>query len=496
MQIYLNLAGRDPAGGGLHAGRRGRRGGDGRPDQGGVPRARRPQRLDRRRRSRGLDGDRPRLHQGRGPLHPERARHDHRHGAPDTNGRPRGVLRSAVPVRRRHPGHAGRPFGLLRPARLRPRRAEPRGQHQHAGNVHRRWAGHRQGSGRRDPHDRHRADDRLPAWRARTAAQSGRGAPRRAEGRRTRAPWCRCSVSTTSTVSSSRRPRTMDGHQCVRRRMRRSSPRCSTRTRRPSPTVRCCSPPATTSARRRPTRACSRTGPRSMWRTRGVSMPRRTATTSSTTASTGCSQHQERANFPFLGANIVDETTGLNPDWVQGTEVFDYDGIPIGVIGIELSSTPELVAPEPPQGSSSSTRPRRSRSESEKLRKQGVKVQVVLIHQGAATGANADRQQAGGGVGRPDRRHRQRHPGHDGRRDHRRTHAPDRQLHGRRHRRRRRRQRRRQLLRPPDGREGPGRRVGGRGDAGRQEPRRRTSGPTSRRSSTTPTRRRPCCGTR
>ena len=55
-------------------------------------------------------------------------------------------------------------------------------------------------------------------------------------------------------------------------------------------------------------------------------------------------QHQERANFPFLGANIVDETTGLNPEWVQGTEVFDYEGIPIGVIGIELSSTPELVS--------------------------------------------------------------------------------------------------------------------------------------------------------
>ena len=34
-------------------------------------------------------------------------------------------------------------------------------------------------------------------------------------------------------------------------------------------------------------------------------------------------QHQARANFPFLGANIVDATTGRNPDWVQGTHVFD-----------------------------------------------------------------------------------------------------------------------------------------------------------------------------
>ena len=52
--------------------------------------------------------------------------------------------------------------------------------------------------------------------------------------------------------------------------------------------ARCCSPPATTSAHRRPTPACSRTCRRSTSRTRGVSTPRRTATTSSTTASSGC----------------------------------------------------------------------------------------------------------------------------------------------------------------------------------------------------------------
>ena len=46
VQIYLNLAGRDPAGGGFHAGRRGRRGGHCRQDQGRLPRRRRPERLD------------------------------------------------------------------------------------------------------------------------------------------------------------------------------------------------------------------------------------------------------------------------------------------------------------------------------------------------------------------------------------------------------------------------------------------------------------------
>ena len=54
-------------------------------------------------------------------------------------------------------------------------------------------------------------------------------------------------------------------------------------------------------------------------------------------------KHQARANFPFLGANIVDEVTQQNPDWVKGTHVFNYGNLRIGVIGIELKETPELV---------------------------------------------------------------------------------------------------------------------------------------------------------
>ena len=61
-----------------------------------------------------------------------------RHGAPDAHRRPRRVLLPAVPVRRRDAGHADRPVGVLRPARLRARRAGPQEQHQHARHVPRR----------------------------------------------------------------------------------------------------------------------------------------------------------------------------------------------------------------------------------------------------------------------------------------------------------------------------------------------------------------------
>ena len=61
----------------------------GRADPRRVPRPEGHQRLDRRRPARELEGHRPHLHQGRGPLHPERRELDGRHGAPDAHGRPR-----------------------------------------------------------------------------------------------------------------------------------------------------------------------------------------------------------------------------------------------------------------------------------------------------------------------------------------------------------------------------------------------------------------------
>jgi 2',3'-cyclic-nucleotide 2'-phosphodiesterase (5'-nucleotidase family) len=98
--------------------------------------------------------------------------------------------------------------------------------------------------------------------------------------------------------------------------------------------------------------------------------------------------HQDRANFPFLGANIVDENTLENPDWVQGTHVFDYDDVKVGVIGIELESTPELVSAGATAGLKFLPAIETIKTESEKLRQQGINVQVVLIHEGTAVGTN------------------------------------------------------------------------------------------------------------
>ncbi|MGD9701100.1 MAG: 5'-nucleotidase C-terminal domain-containing protein [Acidimicrobiia bacterium] len=100
-------------------------------------------------------------------------------------------------------------------------------------------------------------------------------------------------------------------------------------------------------------------------------------------------RQQERANFPFLATNIVDEVTGEAPDWVTPSVVFNVNGIDVGVIGAELQNTPELVSAGATAGLVFLPEAERIAAESQRLSEQGIKVQVVVIHQGTETGSNA-----------------------------------------------------------------------------------------------------------
>jgi 2',3'-cyclic-nucleotide 2'-phosphodiesterase (5'-nucleotidase family) len=98
--------------------------------------------------------------------------------------------------------------------------------------------------------------------------------------------------------------------------------------------------------------------------------------------------HQARANFPFLATNVVEEDTGETPDWLRGSKVFRAGGIRVGVIGSVVRTTPELVRAEATAGLEFLDEAERIERESRKLRRRGVKVQVVVIHEGAVLGAN------------------------------------------------------------------------------------------------------------
>ena len=125
LQIYLNLAGRDPAGTAFQQ-VGGQPCGDRRRDPAAYLGLDRPQRLDARRPARGLEDDRPGLHQGRGPVHPERRRQHADMAHPTRTG---DLVVFAYPPYQfdaATPGDTDRAVAVLRPARLRAGRPGPR----------------------------------------------------------------------------------------------------------------------------------------------------------------------------------------------------------------------------------------------------------------------------------------------------------------------------------------------------------------------------------
>jgi 2',3'-cyclic-nucleotide 2'-phosphodiesterase (5'-nucleotidase family) len=99
--------------------------------------------------------------------------------------------------------------------------------------------------------------------------------------------------------------------------------------------------------------------------------------------------HEARADFPFLSANIVDAATGDYPDFVRPSTVIRVNGVRVGVIGATVHTTPELVSAGATAGLAFLDEAERIRQESARLRARGVRVQVVVIHEGAVLGANA-----------------------------------------------------------------------------------------------------------
>ena len=75
--------------------------------------------------------------------------------------------------------------------------------------------------------------------------------------------------------------------------------------------------------------------------------------------------------------------------------MFKVNGIRVGVIGATTKETPELVAAGNTAGLLFLDEAERIKRESNNLRRQGVDVQVVVIHEGASVGANPIGEHAG-----------------------------------------------------------------------------------------------------
>lgn len=99
--------------------------------------------------------------------------------------------------------------------------------------------------------------------------------------------------------------------------------------------------------------------------------------------------HVARADFPFLATNVIEDATGKLPNYLRPSKVFTVNGVKVGVIGAELTQTPELVSAGATAGLTFLPEADAIKAESERLRRAGVRVQVVVIHQGATVGNNA-----------------------------------------------------------------------------------------------------------
>jgi 2',3'-cyclic-nucleotide 2'-phosphodiesterase (5'-nucleotidase family) len=97
---------------------------------------------------------------------------------------------------------------------------------------------------------------------------------------------------------------------------------------------------------------------------------------------------QAVANFSYLAANIIEDSTGLAPVWAKPSEVFDVNGVKVGVIGAALETTPELVKAGNVDGLTFLPALPAVIAESENLKAQGVLVQVLIVHEGMAKGQN------------------------------------------------------------------------------------------------------------
>jgi 2',3'-cyclic-nucleotide 2'-phosphodiesterase (5'-nucleotidase family)/predicted AlkP superfamily phosphohydrolase/phosphomutase len=105
--------------------------------------------------------------------------------------------------------------------------------------------------------------------------------------------------------------------------------------------------------------------------------------------------HQANAHFPYLATNIIETATGKRPAWVRPSVVFTIHGVKVGVIGAELQQTPELVSAKATEGLTFLPEGPALKAESDRLRARGVKVQIVVIHQGTEVGLNPSGNKAG-----------------------------------------------------------------------------------------------------
>ncbi|GGX83561.1 bifunctional metallophosphatase/5'-nucleotidase [Streptomyces hiroshimensis] len=106
------------------------------------------------------------------------------------------------------------------------------------------------------------------------------------------------------------------------------------------------------------------------------------------------------ADFPYLAANVTDEKTGKQI--LKPYTIWKHKGVKIGIIGLTLEGTPDVVTAEGVKGLKFADEVETINKYANELDRQGVKSIVTLVHEGGmpASGAyNYDCDTPGAGAG-------------------------------------------------------------------------------------------------
>jgi 5'-nucleotidase/UDP-sugar diphosphatase len=95
-----------------------------------------------------------------------------------------------------------------------------------------------------------------------------------------------------------------------------------------------------------------------------------------------CERLARMSEFPWLSANIDEESTGQLVDWVQPTLMLEYQGIKIGVVGITTPSTEVMSFPQNVKGLQFQPMPERLIKYRDELKAQGADLIFLAIHEG------------------------------------------------------------------------------------------------------------------
>lgn len=88
------------------------------------------------------------------------------------------------------------------------------------------------------------------------------------------------------------------------------------------------------------------------------------------------------SDFPWLCANLVEESTGEIVDWCQPYKIFDFQGVKIGVIGIITPSTGSMSFPENVKGLVFQPMPEALAKYRDIVRAEGADLVFLAIHEG------------------------------------------------------------------------------------------------------------------